>query len=146
MTNFLGTKNLPITQDKIGQSCNLFSTLRVCQRFLKMLNPAHALVSLPGQVWLQSPLMRAVGTRAAVPKGWVETQTWVAKGRKMGHAKVIPICQNELFSFHFSSSFNSVIDWINASYAFHLASSYQNWIIALWVVFREFQWQRSYYP
>jgi len=32
-----------------------------------MPNPAHALVPLPGQVWLQSPLMRAVGTIGAVP-------------------------------------------------------------------------------
>jgi len=32
------------------------------------------------------------------------------EGTKMDRAKVIEICQNELFSFHFSSSFNSVID------------------------------------
>jgi len=46
----------------------------------------------------------------AVPKVWVATQTWVAKGRKMGRAKVIQLCQNELFYFHFSSSFHSVMD------------------------------------
>jgi len=46
------------------------------------------------------------------------------EGSKMGRAEVIQICQNELFSAHFSSSFNSVIDWIIASYAFPLVSSY----------------------
>jgi len=38
------------------------------------------------------------------------TQTWVVKGRKMGCAKAIQICQTKFFSFHFSSSQNSVID------------------------------------
>jgi len=28
-----------------------------------MANPAHPFVPLPGQFWLQSPLMRAVGAR-----------------------------------------------------------------------------------
>jgi len=63
MTEFLGHKNLLITQDKIGQSCALFSKPRICQSLFKMRNPAHPLVPLPGQVWLQSPLMQAVGTR-----------------------------------------------------------------------------------
>jgi len=34
----------------------------------------------------------------------------VAKGRRMGCAKVIEICQNKLFSVHFSTSFNSLKD------------------------------------
>jgi len=63
MTGFFGHTNLLITQDKIGQSCALFPKTRVCQSVLKMPNPAHPLVPLPAQVWLQSPLMRAVGTR-----------------------------------------------------------------------------------
>jgi len=42
---------------------------------------------------------------SAVPKAWVAAQTLVVKGRKMGHPEVIEICQNELFSFHISSSF-----------------------------------------
>jgi len=52
-----------MTQDKIGQSCILFSKPRACQSLLKMPNPARPLVPLRGQVWLQSPLMRVVGTR-----------------------------------------------------------------------------------
>jgi len=38
---------------------------------------------------------------AAVLKVWVATQTWVAKGQKMGRAKVIQICQKKIFSFQF---------------------------------------------
>jgi len=57
-----GPKNLLITQDKIDQSCTLCAKLRFCRSLLKMPNPARLLVPLPGQVWLQSPLMRAVGT------------------------------------------------------------------------------------
>jgi len=49
-----GHKHLLITQDKIGQSCTLFSKPRVYQGLLKIPNPAHT------QVWLQSPLMQAV--------------------------------------------------------------------------------------
>jgi len=60
---FSGHKNLLITQDEIGQSCKLFFKPRVCQSLLKMPNPARPLVPLPSQVWLQSPLMRGVGTR-----------------------------------------------------------------------------------
>jgi len=60
MTNF-GHNNLLITQDKIGQSCTLFSKPQVCQSLLKMRNPAHSLATLPGKVWLQSPLMWAAG-------------------------------------------------------------------------------------
>jgi len=52
-----------MTQDNIGQSYTLFSKPRVCQSLLKMPNPAHWLFPLHGQVWLQSPLMRAAGTR-----------------------------------------------------------------------------------
>jgi len=63
-------------------------------------------------------LFLLIQVKSAVPK------VWVAKGLKMDSATMIQICQNELFSFHFSSSFNSVKDWIIASYAFHLASPY----------------------
>jgi len=63
-----------MTHDKSGQSCTLFSKPRVCQSLFKMPNPARQslfkmpnpappLFPLPGQVWLQLPLMRAVGTR-----------------------------------------------------------------------------------
>jgi len=46
-----GHKNLLITQDKIGQSCTLFSKPQVCQSLLKMPNPTHPrIVPLPGQV------------------------------------------------------------------------------------------------
>jgi len=41
----------------------------------------------------------------AVPKVWVVTQTWVAKGRKMCRAKVIQICQNETYFFSFFKFF-----------------------------------------
>jgi len=46
-------------------------------------------------------------TKPAVPNVWVATQTWVAKGLKMGRAEVIQICQNKLFYFHLSCSFKS---------------------------------------
>jgi len=52
-----------ITQDKIGQNCTLFSKPRVCQSLLKMPNPAYTLIPLLGQVWLQSPLMQAIGIK-----------------------------------------------------------------------------------
>ena len=38
------------------------------------------------------------------------SQSMGREGSKMGCAKVIEICQNKLFSFHISSSFNFVID------------------------------------
>jgi len=63
MTEFFGHKSLLITPDNTGQSCSMFSKPRVCPSLLKMPNPAYPLVPLPGQVWLQSPLMQAVGTR-----------------------------------------------------------------------------------
>jgi len=54
-----------MTQDKIGHSCTLFSKPRVWQSILKMPNPEHHFVPFPGQVWLHSSLMRAVGTRGS---------------------------------------------------------------------------------
>jgi len=60
MTNFWA-QNLLITQDKLDKNCALFSKPRVCQSFLKMPNPAHPLIPLPGQVWWQSPLVRTAG-------------------------------------------------------------------------------------
>jgi len=39
-------------------------------------------------------LKRFLDRLKPVLKVWVATQTWVAKGRKMGGAKVIQICQN----------------------------------------------------
>jgi len=44
----------------------MFSKPWVCQGLLKIPNPAHTLVPLLGHDWLQSPLMRAIGTRAVV--------------------------------------------------------------------------------
>jgi len=58
-----GHKHFLITQDKMGQSYPWFSKPRVCQSLSTMPNSANPLVPLPGHVWLQSPLMRAVGTR-----------------------------------------------------------------------------------
>jgi len=55
-----GHKDLLITQDKIGRSCMFVPGPRVCQRVLKMPNPAHLLVLLPGQVWSR-----------AYARGWV---------------------------------------------------------------------------
>jgi len=62
MTELVGHKKLVTTQDKIGQSCTLFSKARVCQSLLKMPNAVYPLVFLSHQVWFQSPLIRAVGT------------------------------------------------------------------------------------
>jgi len=42
------------------------------------------------------------------------------KGSRQGDSNM----SKRTFSFHFSSSFNYVIDWIIATYAFRLASSY----------------------
>jgi len=38
-----GHKNLLVTQDKIGQSCTLFSKARVSQSLLMMVNAMHHL-------------------------------------------------------------------------------------------------------
>jgi len=43
---------------------------------------------------------------------------------KDGSSQHDPNLSKQNFSFHFSSYFNSVIDRIIASYAFHMASSY----------------------
>jgi len=59
---FFGHKHFLTTQAKIGLSCPLFSKPRVCQSLSNMPNPAHSFVPL--LVWLQPPLMRAVGTRS----------------------------------------------------------------------------------
>jgi len=58
----------------------------------------------------------------AVPKLWVATQTWVAKGRKVAPRWFNSANTNFFFSFFKFFQFCHRLNYCIASYAFHLAS------------------------